>query len=94
MLNSNKLTVVLAVILIGVSALTAFFAWQNVRMTGRWFILQDARRIHDRQQATVNKLAQEVVAYGRKQPDILPIMEALGYRLRATTNSPAAAPQP
>ena len=93
-MSSHKLTIALSVLLIGVSALTAYFAWQNVRMTGRWQQLADTEKLHRSQEASVNRLVQDVVAYGRKHPDILPVLETVGIRFRtkgdtAATNNAA-----
>ena len=88
MKNSPLVNVLL--VLTAVSAvLSVVLCWSYITSARQLRILQQAVAAANQNRAVLNALATEAVEYGKTNPAINPLLEQLGARPLARTNTPA-----
>jgi hypothetical protein len=88
------MTVALAVLLLVSAAATAGMCYWHLQSVRQLQFAQEHVANINRNKALVQSLASESVEYGRRNPEILRLLQGLGIRSRGDTNSPALEARP
>lgn len=90
MLKNNLLSMLLAGVLTLTSIGAAVMIYTYIQTATKVQHNQGLITVINRNQGSLQNLANDAVQYSRRNPAIDPLLQSLGFKARTTTNQPAA----